>query len=152
MNTNNTNNTKNSVNIFKEIYYDNIQQDYFYILTLSSMPAGPLKNYTKLFHVTNPSTKILKSRENYCAFVITRNIFNEQIHDHQNNIRANICTIEDFTYIYDYLMLNNYTINDDLTKIFSNNYSYNNIISMNNHTSSGNKAFLLSVQYTNPIP
>lgn len=132
--------TKSSVNIFKEIYYDSIQQDYFYILTLSSIPIGPLKEYTKLFHVTNPSTKILKSRENYCAFIITRNILNNQYQNihHQTNIKSNICTIEDFTYIYDFLMLNNYTINDDLTKIFSNNYSYIN---------NSNKAFLLSVQY-----
>ena len=43
----------------------------------------------------------------------------------------NICTIEDITNLYDFLINNNYTINNELTNLLNN--SNNNYINMNSN-------------------
>ena len=92
-----------NVNIFLENYYDFQSSNYYHIITLSKIPNGPLKNYVKHISIKNVSTKINRANENYCSFVIDSNILNTTNTTHINN-KLNICTIENITDIYDFIV------------------------------------------------
>ena len=112
------------ISLFIEIYYNNYDNNYYHILSLNKTPSGPLREYILSKSFTNPSSKIKKSRENYCILTISKSILDI------NNYSANdICTIDDLSEIYEFLINNNYTINNDLNNIFLNmslNINYNN--------------------------
>ena len=111
----------NITNLFLENYYDFQTTNYYQLLTLSSIPNGALKNYIKLISIKNVSTKINMANTNYCSYVIDKNILNNNknntnINNFINN-KLNYCTIEDLTQIYEFLINNNYTINNELSNI-----------------------------------
>lgn len=141
-----------SANIFQEIYYDTFYCQYFYILTLSNYIDGPFNKYLKLTNLKNPSTKINKSHENYCSLVIMKKLINDYNNSKNcnscinyggslDNDKINFCTIDDLSILQSFFIENNYTINNDLTKILSNNYSYQN------NFFSANKKFLFAIIY-----
>ena len=108
-----------SFNINIEPYYHS--DNYYHILTLNTMPIGPLDNYIKRTAINNPSTKINVSNKSYCSYVISDEILIEK------NREINICTIDNITEIYDYLINNNYIINERINNILNNPNSYNNL-------------------------
>lgn len=122
-----------STNLFLDIHYDYIEEKYFHIITLSKSPSGPLSNYVRSIALKNASSKIDKSQENYCSYAIDSKIL-----DNQENNKLNICTSVSIPNIYDFLINNNYIINNDLTNILNNN----NIIP-------GNKKYLFTFNYKN---
>tara|TARA_B100000886_G_C20295464_1_gene437320 strand:- start:240 stop:656 length:417 start_codon:yes stop_codon:yes gene_type:complete len=114
-----------SFNINIEPYYYN--DNYYHILTLNTTPAGPFNNYVKRMAITNPSTKIKVSNTSYCGYVISDEILTEK------NREINICTIDNITEIYDYLISNNYVINERMNNILNSLNSYNLNNSLNNN-------------------
>tara|TARA_B110000444_G_scaffold242325_1_gene259528 strand:+ start:11570 stop:11941 length:372 start_codon:yes stop_codon:yes gene_type:complete len=102
-----------SYNIFIEPYYDN-NISYYHILTINKLPLGPLSNFIKQIAIKNVSTKINKSNENYCRYVINNNILGTI-----SNYKIEICTNDDITDIIDFLINNNYIINNNITSVLS---------------------------------
>ena len=114
------------ITLFISIYYNNIDNNYYKLLSLNKIPSGPLKNYISSISVTNPSTKINKSRENYCILGINNSILNINYSNNNFNKYINLCTIEDITEIYEFLINNNYSINNELNNILNSNINCNN--------------------------
>ena len=131
------------ITLFTNIYYNNNDNNYYKLLSLNKIPNGPLKNYITTISVTNPSTKINKSRENYCILGINSSILNTNYSNQNFNKYINLCTIEDITQIYEFLINNNYTINNELNNILNNTLNSNN--NCNNNTNN----ILFSFNYKN---
>lgn len=143
----------NTTNLFLENYYDFHNTSYYQLLTLNNIPNGPLQSYIKLISIKNVSTKINMSNTNYCSYVITKNILNSNSSSTSNsnisnfiNNKFNYCTIEDVTQIYDFLINNNYTINNELTNIIKSFSSANSSLE-NQFTIINNKKLLLCFNY-----
>ena len=92
------------ITLFITIYYNNIDNNYYKLLSLNKMPSGPLKNYVSTIAVTNPSNKIIKSMENYCILGINNSILNTNYSNTNYNKYINLCTIEDIAEIYEFLV------------------------------------------------
>jgi hypothetical protein len=142
----------NTTNLFLENYYDFHNTSYYQILTLNNIPNGPLKSYIKQISIKNV-TKINNVNTNYCSYVITKNILNSTANSKSNsnitnfiNNKFNYCTIEDVTQIYDFLINNNYTINNELTNIIKSFSSTNSSLE-NQFTIINNKKLLLCFNY-----
>ena len=106
-----------SVNLMQDNYYDSLGNNYYKILTLNKLPNGELKKYVKLTSIKNVSTKINLGNDNYCSYVISKNILNNSNNSNIINSKINICTIDDLSSIYDFLINNNYIINNDYINI-----------------------------------
>ena len=142
----------NTTNLFLENYYDFHNTSYYQILTLNNIPNGPFQNYIKLISIKNVST-INNANTNYCSYVITKNILNNNSNSSSNtnitnfiNNKFNYCTIEDITQVYDFLINNNYTINNELTNIIKSFSSANSSLE-NQFTIINNKKLLLCFNY-----
>ena len=109
-----------TISLYMTTYYDNINGDYHHIIILNKKPEGPLKKFVKQIHINNGSSKIKKANESYCGYAISRDILSNNSNN-SNNIRLNICVMEDITEIYDYLINNEYILNSDLTKLLTEN-------------------------------
>lgn len=142
------NNITENYIFYLEPYYDNLYNsngDYYHIITLNKKPKGPIAKYIKLIKIKNISTKINKAHENYCTFVINKSITSitpitpitpvTPITPITTITTNSICTLDDISEIYDYLLNNNYEINNELTHI---------ITSMNNNS----KKILFTAKYT----
>ena len=136
------NNITENYIFYLEPYYDtlyNSNGDYYHIITLNKKPKGPIAKYIKLIKIKNISTKINKAHENYCTFVINKSITSitplTPITPITTITTNSICTLDDISEIYDYLLNNNYEINNELTHI---------ITSMNNNS----KKILFTAKYT----
>ena len=129
-----------STTIFLEPYFNSYTNNYYHIMTLNKIPSGPLKNYIKHISIKNISTKINKANENYCNYVISTRLLNTSANYINNEIQ--ICTIENLTEVYEFLINNNYTINNELTNILRNNNSCTSDSCMIN-----NKKLLFSINY-----
>lgn len=113
----------NTNNLYIEPYYSEIEKYYYHIITINKEPLGPLKNHISTVSKTNPSTKINKANENSCIYVIKLSILNNNI----INNKLNICTIENILDIHDFLINNNYSINNTMTELLnSKNLTLNN--------------------------
>jgi hypothetical protein len=106
-----------SVNLMQDNYYDSLGNNYYKILTLNKLPNGELKKYVKLTSIKNVSTKINLGNDNYCSYVISKNILNNSNNLNNINSKIDICTIDDLSSIYDFLINNNYIINNDYINI-----------------------------------
>ena len=140
----------NTTNLFLENYYDFHNTNYYQILTLNNIPSGPFKSYIKQISIKNV-TKINTDNTNYCSYVITKSILNSNSNSKANitnfiNNKFNYCTIEDITQVYDFLINNNYTINNELTNIIKSFSSANSSLE-NQFTIINNKKLLLCFNY-----
>lgn len=138
----------NTTNLFLENYYDFHNTSYYQILTLNNIPNGPLQSYIKQISIKNV-IKINNANTNYCSYVITKNILNNNSNSNITNFinnKFNYCTIEDVTQIYDFLINNNYTINNELTNIIKSFSSANSSLE-NQFTIINNKKLLLCFNY-----
>tara|TARA_Y100000816_G_C26100744_1_gene583281 strand:+ start:1419 stop:1808 length:390 start_codon:yes stop_codon:yes gene_type:complete len=103
------------ISLNTRIYYNNLEKEYYNIITLNKISAGPLKNYTRTININTSSDKINNNINDFCSLAIDSSIIN-------NNKKKtlNICTIDDLDSIYEFLLNNNYTIDNLLNNINMN--------------------------------
>jgi len=117
--------------LYNEIYYDPLCKEYFNILTLNKQPEGELKKYVKLVSITSPSTKQNTLISKYCTYAISNNLLlnmenqNLIIGNIYNNYN-NILTIDNINEVTEFLINNNYNIDNSITKIYNNSNIFNN--------------------------
>ena len=122
-----------SYNLCLENYYDSLSEEYYKIISINKIPNGELKKYIKRIAIKSISTDEPKNRK-YCSYVISSNILKN------NDEKINICTINTITEIYEFLINNNYFINNEL----------NNCLSLNDNLNIfENKKILFCIKYTN---
>ena len=107
--------------LYNEIYYDSLYKEYYNILTLNKQPQGPLQNYTKLINITIPSTSQNYTKQCTIAIINTLLITNTSTNKYNN-----LLLLEDLNDFTEFLINNNYIIDNSITKIYKNN-SYTNV-------------------------
>ena len=107
--------------LYNEIYYDSLYKEYYNILTLNKQPQGPLQNYTKLINITIPSTSQNYNKQCTIAIINTLLITNTSTNKYNN-----LLLLEDLNDFTEFLINNNYIIDNSITKIYINN-SYINV-------------------------
>ena len=146
----------NTTNLFLENYYDFHNTNYYQILTLNNIPNGALKSYIKQISIKNISRTNI-GNTNYCSYVITKNILNSSSNSTSNstsnsninnfiNNKFEYCTIEDITQVYDFLINNNYIINNELSNLIKSFSSANSSLE-NQFTIINNKKLLFCFNY-----
>lgn len=108
--------------LYSEIYYEPLYKKYFTILTLNKEPNGELKKYIKHIRVTSPSTKEETLNSAYCIIAISTNLPNNKTNNKTNNMTLE--QLDDFT---EFIINNNYIINNIITQ------QYKNVLSINNN-------------------
>ena len=104
--------------LYNEINYDSLHKEYYNILTLNKQPEGPLKDYTKSISITIPSTNETYNKQ--CTIVILNNISNTNSHLNANNKYSNLLKLEDLNDFTEFLINNNYIIDNSITKLYKN--------------------------------
>ena len=107
--------------LYNEIIYDPLCNNYYNILTLNKQPQGPLQNYTKLINITIPSTS--QNYNKQCTIAIINTLLNANNNANKYN---NLLLLEDLNDFTEFLINNNYIIDNSITKIYINN-SYINV-------------------------
>ena len=111
--------------LYNEIYYDSLCKEYYNILTLNKHPQGSLQNYTKLINLTIPSTS--QNYNKQCTIAIKNTLLNTNTNTNTNsNKYNNLLLLEDLNDFTEFLINNNYIIDNSITKIYKNN-SYTNV-------------------------
>jgi hypothetical protein len=126
--------------LYNEINYDSLCKEYYNILTLNKEPEGTLKNYTKLINITIPSTN--QNYNKQCTIAIVNNLLNNNSH----NKYSNLLMLEDLNDFTEFLINNDYIIDNSITKIYKNNY-YNNS-QHNSYTNFNSKKLIYSFKIT----
>ncbi len=106
--------------LYNEIYYDSLRKEYYNILTLNKQPQGTLKEYTKLINRTMPSRN--ETYNTQCIIAIANNLLNI------NNISkySNFLLLDDLNDLTEFLINNNYIIDNSITKLYKNTNINNN--------------------------
>ena len=105
--------------LYNEINYDSLCKEYYNILTLNKQPEGTLKEYTKFININIPSTNQTYNKQ--CSIAIVNSLLNNHNHNHNNhNKHSNLLVLEDLNDFTEFLINNNYTIDNSITKIFKN--------------------------------
>jgi hypothetical protein len=106
--------------LYNEINYDSLCKEYYNILTLNKQPQGTLKDYTKAINITMPSTN-----ENYnkqCTIAIVNNLLNTNNSSNKySNKYSNLLVLEDLNEFTEFLINNDYIIDNSITKLYKNN-------------------------------
>ena len=104
--------------LYSEIYYEPLYKTYVIILTLNKEPHGELKKYTKHIRLISPSTKEEVINSAYCTYAISASLLNV------SNV-SNVLTLEQLDVFTEFIINNNYIINNTLTQqykeVFNNN-------------------------------
>jgi len=107
--------------LYNEINYDSLCKEYYNILTLNKEPQGILKNYTKLINITMPSAN--ETYNTRCSIAIVNNISN---HINITNKYSNLLMLEDLNELTEFLINNNYIIDNAITKLYNNTNNNHN--------------------------
>lgn len=127
--------------LYNEINYDSVCKEYYNILTLNKQPEGTLKEYTKFINITIPSTNETYNKQ--CTIAILNTLLTTH---NTNRKHSNILMLEDLNDFTEYLINNNYTIDNSITKLYKN-ANYNN--SQNNsYTYINSKKLIYSFKIT----
>lgn len=116
--------------LYNEINYDSLCKEYYNILTLNKEPQGILKDYTKLINITMPSTN--DTYNTRCSIAIVNNFLNNNNnnhnHNHINNSNKynNLLMLEDLNELTEFLINNDYIIDNSITKLYNNTNNNNN--------------------------
>ena len=106
--------------LYNEINYDPLYKEYYNILTLNKQPQGALKEYTKLMNITVPSTNQYYNKQ--CAYVILNSLLNNtNTNTNTNNKYSKFLILEDLNEFTEFLINNNYIIDNSITKLYKNN-------------------------------
>ena len=109
--------------LYSEINYDSLCKEYQNILTINKQPEGTLKDYTKLINITIPSTNETYTKQ--CTFAILNNLLNNSNNSNNSNKYSNLLMLENLNDFTEFLINNNYIIDNTITKIYKNNSSIN---------------------------
>ena len=120
--------------LYNEINYDSLCKEYYNILTLNKEPQGILKDYTKLINITMPSTN--DTYNTRCTIAIVNNFLNNHNHNHNHNHNYNhisnsnkynnLLMLEDLNEVTEFLINNDYIIDNSITKLYNNTNSNHN--------------------------
>ena len=102
--------------LYNEINYDSLCKEYYNILTLNKQPQGILKDYTKLINITIPSTS--QNYNKQCSIAIANNFLNTNNCTNKHN---NLLMLEDLNDFTEFLIANDYIIDNSITKLYKNN-------------------------------
>ena len=117
--------------LYSEIYYEPLYKTYVNILTLNREPDGELKKYTKHIRVTSPSTKEETLINTYCTYAISCNLSNNNNNNNNSNNSnsknnsINLMTLEQLDDFTQFIINNNYIINNVITQLYKD-VLYNN--------------------------
>ena len=129
-------------NLYSSIYYDNLSNKYYELLNIDRKPEGNLNNYIKIKNIRNPSSKRERLIDNSCIFTINKTILNDSSISTNGEINymeskyINEITINELHLLYNFLINNNYTIENNLSIL--NDKIISNI---------DNKKFIASIKY-----
>lgn len=107
--------------LYREQYYDRVNREYKYIVTINTLPEGPLKNHVKMMSIEDINNKIFSGKT--CKLVIFNNGLsndNNNSNNNNNNISKNINNYQDiFDYenladLINYLLENSYIIDETI--------------------------------------
>jgi uncharacterized protein YkvS len=97
--------------LYREQYYDRLNREYKYIVTINTIPEGPLKNHVKMMSIEDINNKIFS--EKTCKLVI----FNNEL-SNSNSISINnyhdILEYENLADLINYLLENSYIIDETI--------------------------------------
>ena len=114
--------------LYNEINYDSLCKEYYNILTLNKEPQGILKDYTKLINITMPSTN--DTYNTRCTIAIVNNFLNNHNYNHNHisnsNKYNNLLMLEDLNEVTEFLINNDYIIDNSITKLYNNTNSNHN--------------------------
>ena len=114
--------------LYNEINYDSLCKEYYNILTLNKEPQGILKDYTKLINITMPSTN--DTYNTRCTIAIVNNFLNNHNHNYNHisnsNKYNNLLMLEDLNELTEFLINNDYIIDNSITKLYNNTNSNHN--------------------------
>ena len=127
--------------LYNEINYDSVCKEYYNILTLNKQPEGTLKEYTKFINITIPSTNETYNKQ--CTIAILNTLLTTH---NTNRKHSNILMLEDLNDFTEYLINNNYTIDNSITNIYKN-ANYNNS-QTNSYTYINSKKLIYSFKIT----
>tara|TARA_B100001778_G_scaffold272550_1_gene234788 strand:- start:71 stop:508 length:438 start_codon:yes stop_codon:yes gene_type:complete len=107
--------------LYREQYYDRLNREYKYIVTINTIPEGPLKNHIKMMSIEDINNKIFL--EKTCKLVIFNNELSND-NNNSNNISKNISKninnyqdileYENLADLINYLLENSYTIDETI--------------------------------------
>jgi hypothetical protein len=104
--------------LYSEIYYEPLYKTYVNILTLNKEPHGELKKYTKHIRLISPSTKEDVINSAYCTYALSTNLITSS-----NLITlSNFITLEQLDQFTEFIINNNYIINNTLTQCYKEFY------------------------------
>ena len=114
--------------LYNEINYNSLCKEYYNILTLNKQPQGILKDYTKLINITMPSTN--DTYNTRCSIAIVNNFLNNNNHNHNHinnsNKYNNLLMLEDLNELTEFLINNDYIIDNSITKLYNNTNNNHN--------------------------
>lgn len=114
--------------LYNEINYNSLCKEYYNILTLNKQPEGPLKEHTKTINITIPSTNETYNKQ--CTIAIENSVLTSNTSNTSNNKynkHSNLLMLEDLNDLTEFLINNNYTIDNSITKIYKNTNTNTNI-------------------------
>jgi hypothetical protein len=100
-----------------EIYYDSLCKEYYNILTLNKEPEGILKNHIKFIKIDYQSTNQTYNKQ--CTIAIVNSVLNNHNHNNHNKYN-NLLMLEDLNDLTEFLINNDYIIDNSITKIYKN--------------------------------
>ena len=111
--------------LYREQYYDRLNREYKYIVTINILPEGPLKNHVKIMSIEDINNKIFL--EKTCKLVIFNNELsndNNNSNNNSNNISKSISKninnyhdileYENLADLINYLLENSYIIDETI--------------------------------------
>jgi hypothetical protein len=104
-----------SYNLFVENYYDNLSEDYYQIISINKFPKGELSKYVRKMSIKKISSDNPRNTK-YCSYVISSQLILNNSNNLNNLNNLNICTVEDVNEVYEFLVNNNYYINNEFNK------------------------------------
>lgn len=111
--------------LYNEINYNSLCKEYYNILTLNKQPEGPLKEHTKTINITIPSTNETYNKQ--CTIAIENSVLTSNTSNNKYNKHSNLLMLEDLNDLTEFLINNNYTIDNSITKIYKNTNTNTNI-------------------------
>lgn len=117
------NNNNNCFSIFLESILDSYSQTYLQVITLSSMPSGPLASMVKIIYSPKLSPFIVanynEGQHNNCLHILFRYPV-EMCNSLKNT--SNYMFSHDIPAVFSYLTDNGYIIDKDVSKIMNNSH------------------------------
>lgn len=101
--------------LYRENYYDSLNKEYKYIITINKVPEGILKNNIKKITIEEVGKKMFIEKS--CKLVICNNIY--------GNNDLSILDYEKLPDLINYLLENNYILDNDLLNTIINKDTIN---------------------------